>query len=66
MSCQLAVIPARLADNKTKLASVGGGLSCPCINPSLLLLCKRSMSHKLTDLLSKINGIEQPPDFSHF
>lgn len=63
--CQSPVILAKLLGNKTKTPSVGGGLSCPYINPSLLL-CKGRMSHKLSGLLSKINGTEQSSDFGPF
>lgn len=64
MSCQSAVILAKLVGNKTKPASVGGGLSCLYINPSLQL-CKRATSHKLSGVLSTINGTEQLSDFEH-
>jgi len=66
MSCQSAVTLAKLVGNKTKTASVGGGLSCLYINPSLLLLRKGPMSHKLIGLLPTINGTEQSSDFGHF
>lgn len=65
LTCQSPVILAKLLGNKTKTPSVGGGLSCPYINPSLLP-CKRTTSHKLSGLLSKINGTEQTSDFGSF
>lgn len=65
MSCQSAFILAKLVGNKIKTAFGGGGFSCPYINPSLLLR-KGTMSQKLPDLLSTINGTELPSDFSHF
>lgn len=65
MSCQSAFILGKLVGNKIKTAFGGGGFSCPYINPSLLLH-KGTMSHKLPDLLSTINGTELPSDFSHF
>lgn len=64
MSCQSAVILAKLVGNKTKPASIGGGLSCPYI--ILPFYCKGAMSHKLSGLLSTINGTEQFSDFGHF
>lgn len=65
MSCQSAFILAKLVGNKIKTAFGGGAFSCPYINPSLLLR-KGTMSQKLPDLLSTINGTELTSDFSHF